>query len=102
MARSNPGAGVYRKHLSVDPATLTHTLVLANGERLHAIIPAHHQFGMILGWANSVGPDDALRFELEHELGTRVHIAMEHEALGMGALFDLQLAEHFDNQAGDP
>lgn len=47
---------------------------------------------------NSYAHSDIEYFELGHELGFRVHRAIDMESLGLGPLFDLSYAEYIKRE----
>lgn len=50
-------------------------------------------------FSNLASPADVEFHELHHELGDRVLSAMEDEAFGMGALFDLLYEAYLEEKA---
>lgn len=54
----------------------------------------HYEYIDLGGGAHGASHDDAFTFELGHELGHRVHMALFWEAHGMGALFDLSYVNY--------
>lgn len=54
----------------------------------------HYEYIDLGRGVHGASPYDAVEFELDHELGERVHVAFFWEAHGMGALFDLSYVNY--------